>query len=316
VALQFVFLVVALGLWRLLGRRPRLFLPLACAATAAAYGITAWLVLHHQQEFANLRQQIPYRSMEDRLPPTRLAYRLAGLPDAAVQHLGSLEESVQQREPFYRLYALRQLHEEKMSLFINNPGFGVARFPLVSLRWLNSGLRPDATIPQPGSFGIPLGSLGAGRQGHRGSVDNLDQRPLLSVADFVNPAGFGFVKDRRHVAGFQPHQFSEAPKSTEKWTVHALDLVSLLLHEEPVVYDSANLPRMDELRGVPTRPLDEFEKSALDKLQRGEDLVVEDLPGGLRMLGALRSARQCVDCHGCKRGDLLGAFSYKLGSDR
>jgi hypothetical protein len=306
VAFQFVFLLAALGLWQHLDRPPRLFLPLACIATAAAYGVTACFVLHHQQEFARLRQQVPYRSMEGRLPPPHQADRLASLPDPAVEHLGRLEESVQQRESFYRLYLLRELHEEKVSLFINNPGFGVSRLPLPSSRWLNSGLRSDAIIPQ-------RGSLSVGEPGSPGrNADNLDQLHLLSVADFVNPGGFGFVKDRRHVAGFQPHQFSEAPKTTEKWVVQTLDLVSLLLHEEPVVYDSANLPRMDELRGVPTRTLDEFEKSALEKLQRGEDLVVADTPDGLCMLGALRSARQCMDCHGCQRGDLLGAFSYKF----
>jgi hypothetical protein len=28
------------------------------------------------------------------------------------------------------------------------------------------------------------------------------------------------------------------------------------------------------------------------------------------MLGAIRSTRQCLSCHGGNRGDLLGAFSY------
>jgi hypothetical protein len=79
-----------------------------------------------------------------------------------------------------------------------------------------------------------------------------------------------------------------------------------------VVYVSENLPRMEELRGAPTRPLDGFEASALEKLRRGEALLVADAPGGVRMLGALRSVKQCVDCHGGERGDLLGAFSYTL----
>lgn len=29
-------------------------------------------------------------------------------------------------------------------------------------------------------------------------------------------------------------------------------------------------------------------------------------------LGAIRSIEQCTKCHGGKRGDLLGAFSYSL----
>ena len=67
--------------------------------------------------------------------------------------------------------------------------------------------------------------------------------------DFVNPVGFGFMKDRRHVAGFQSHAFSEVPDSTPRWCVERLDLIGLLLHPEPVAYVSDKLPAMDELRG-------------------------------------------------------------------
>ena len=31
--------------------------------------------------------------------------------------------------------------------------------------------------------------------------------------------------------------------------------------------------------------------------------------GRVRVLGAIRAAKQCIDCHGGGRGDLLGAFS-------
>jgi hypothetical protein len=30
------------------------------------------------------------------------------------------------------------------------------------------------------------------------------------------------------------------------------------------------------------------------------------------MLGSLRAAKQCLDCHNVQRGELLGAFSYRL----
>jgi len=88
--------------------------------------------------------------------------------------------------------------------------------------------------------------------------------------------------------------------------------VGLLLHAEPVVYVSEHLPRMDEQREAPTRPLDRFEASALEGLRRGEDILVQETAGNLRMLGAIRNAKQCIECHGGERGDLLGAFSYSL----
>jgi hypothetical protein len=30
------------------------------------------------------------------------------------------------------------------------------------------------------------------------------------------------------------------------------------------------------------------------------------------MLGPIRATKQCTQCHGCERGELLGAFSYIL----
>jgi hypothetical protein len=131
------------------------------------------------------------------------------------------------------------------------------------------------------------------------------------VVDFVNPGGFGFVKDRRHVAGFQEHHFSQVPK-TDEWKLQTLDLVGLVVHERPVVYVSDKLPRMDELKKAPTRALDGFEELGLAALAKGDDLFVRDVDDVRRMLGAVRSAKQCVGCHGGERGDLLGAFSYTL----
>ena len=78
------------------------------------------------------------------------------------------------------------------------------------------------------------------------------------------------------------------------------------------VYLSEHLPRMDELRNAETRALDEFEQRALPQLHDGEDTVVEQGLNQIRMLGSVRAAKQCLDCHSVRRGDLLGAFSYLL----
>jgi hypothetical protein len=133
-----------------------------------------------------------------------------------------------------------------------------------------------------------------------------------NLLDFVYPKGFGFIKDRRHVAGFAAHQFGQVPAPADSWTVRNIDLVSLLLHHEPVAYITDHLPRMDELRNAPIRPLDELETAGLASLRQGEELVVRETVDAMRMLGALRSLKQCVRCHGGERGDLLGAFSYTL----
>src|SRR5260370_2629567 len=99
------------------------------------------------------------------------------------------------------------------------------------------------------------------------------------------------------------------------WLVQALDLLSLLKHEEPVAYLSEHLPRMDELREAKTRPLDAFERDALEVLRRGEDLKVQNASREIRMLGSIRAVKQCLQCHEVERGDLLCAFSYRLRPD-
>jgi hypothetical protein len=144
----------------------------------------------------------------------------------------------------------------------------------------------------------------------------------VGLLDFLNPQGFGYVKDRDHVAGYQEHQFRNMPEldpeapQTQRWRIIKLELVSLLKYPRPLVYLSQHLPRMQELRQAKTRPLNGFEKAALRALREGEDLKVRSTPDCIRFLGSIRAGRQCLDCHQVERGDLLGAFSYQLRRQR
>ena len=139
-----------------------------------------------------------------------------------------------------------------------------------------------------------------------------------SILDFSNPEGFGYVRDRDHVAGFQEHRFRTRPEAVRSrggaggWEITRLELVSLLKHEEPGVYLSEHLPRMDELRDAPVRPLNAFERIALKDLESGKDLKAQSGGDIILMLGSIRAIKHCLDCHDAQRGDLLGAFSYRL----
>jgi Protein of unknown function (DUF3365) len=75
-----------------------------------------------------------------------------------------------------------------------------------------------------------------------------------------------------------------------------------------------NLPRMDEAKTAPTRDPDEFEAAGLKAIAKGDELYLgqsktEPL---LRMIGGIRASKSCTTCHGCREGELLGAFSYTL----
>lgn len=84
------------------------------------------------------------------------------------------------------------------------------------------------------------------------------------------------------------------------------------MHDDPMVYVSDELPRMDKMRDAKTRSLNTFEEAGLKRLQDGDDLFLRETNQDILMLGAVRSIDQCVQCHGGERGDLLGAFTYHL----
>ena len=156
-----------------------------------------------------------------------------------------------------------------------------------------------------------------------------------SVRNFASRWTNGHVRDIDNVAGFEPHAVSQVPRvdtyapwqgvsflfngdemkarATKRvWSVTRMQLVSLLKHDKPGVYLSDNLPRMEQLADARTRPLDGFEEGALEKLRRGEDIVTTARTNRIHMLGAVRAAKRCLECHDVHRGELLGAFSYEL----
>lgn len=153
---------------------------------------------------------------------------------------------------------------------------------------------------------------------------------------FVSPPSLGLVKSLDEVTGFESHRmrfdekwngsiriasketlmgYSSVPDNMAvDWKVNRLQLVSLLLHDEPRVYVAENLPNMEELSGadVETRALSDFEVQGLEKLRQGKQVVTAATPNRLQMIGALRAKAQCMQCHDVKENELLGAFSYEF----
>jgi hypothetical protein len=312
VALEALLLCGATIVWRAMRRGPSFFLPLSCGATLAAYSVSGLLVLESEREYARLRVLYPYESMEDRLPGPQAVSGGTPLPPATAEALSRVEAEVSEHWNDFREFQLRTLHERAVDLFINSPGFGVARMLHPSEAGLAVNLRRGPVPFQPGSRFTSIWSSGDLARLPSGDDAALGHLLEESIVDFVNPRGFGYFRDRRHVAGFETHRFSQAPAPANRWKIQTLELVSLLLHDEPEVYVSSRLPQMDRLHGVPTRPLDRFESYALHALRQGENIFTTQGVEGVRMLGAVRATRQCVACHGCERGALLGAFSYNL----
>ncbi len=311
-----------LGLWALLGfgllvwqltsPRGRSFLPYSVTAVLIAYGLAALTAWRDYTRFAELRNRYPFESMADRVPEPRRGDPTVLTP-AAEKTLKQFEGGPGAPTLWNsREFELRYLHEYTVEAFVNSPGFGVTRMrPPPNVKSLEPRTDRPEPPPQPASPEPPWDGVG-----FMGSV-SADQRADFGrmhadgLFDFVNPEGWGYFRSRREVAGFLPHAFSRVPE-VSAWKVERVELVGLLKHADPVVYQSERLPAMADVKDAPTRSLDAFETAGLEAIQRGEDGFAGRRGDEVRFVGAVRSANACVGCHGGERGDLLGAFSYRL----
>jgi hypothetical protein len=269
----------------------------------------------------------PQESVEE-----RLAYEGNSHPEAGQRHPQQIDDEqiyssqfIGQPELRRRFYALQALHDNTYELFINSAGLGVARMGRYGPNEIREAdfIRVASPVgmpqPSPEGYSPPITAsdaiLGKEPSARRADIAELH---TASLGDFLNPLGFGYVKNRQRVTGFLAHRFTKYPQYAERqggWRIDSLDLISILKHKEPVANVSKHLPRMDELRAAPTRPLDDFESERLVKLRSGETLSAAERPRRLRMLGAIRAQDICLNCHSAKVDDLLGAFSYDLRLD-
>ena len=278
------------------------------------------------REMAELKAEHPFESLADRLPEPRRAAQ--PLPEAAALASAEQDDEMRRGADGIRNRMLEQLHERTTEQFVNAPGFGVGRVPLLPTRgWIVGDRRPEAPA-QPGGRGTSAGDLPAAADGPREADNAARALHGRAVVDFANPAGWGLVRGRNQVAGFRPRGFSQLPDEASgrrsdglqppggmtAWRVETVALVGLLRHPGPVVYVSDKLPAIDRLRGAtaPTRPLDEFEAAGLAKFRAGADDHAVGTAGRLRLVASLRNGKTCADCHGGEVGDLLGAFAYSL----
>ena len=109
----------------------------------------------------------------------------------------------------------------------------------------------------------------------------------------------------------------------------APDLIGL--EDKPLAYHRrfemvtmADITNRTSRAGLITRPLTAEEALAVAELRGGKNIAVLPIQtsivtsrgtnevAGLLAVGALRARLECAQCHQCKEGTLLGAFSYRL----
>ena len=288
---------------------------------------------HRLREKVALRKEFPMESLA-----TRLQYESAYNQIQADTDIGEISTIVEQRlvsienqsKDDWRSRDLQRLHDHETDEFLKNPGFGVIRMRGVHKEDIELPESPPVLFNEPGrsflpyvpdvsnSDAVPLADTSSYSLETHPDKNALTTYHDSGISEFLAPIRMGYVEDREHVAGFQSHRFDKAPPFPasepyrDKWRVVRLELVSLLRHKTPVAYLSKHLPRMDELAEAPTRPLNAMESLALSQLRREQDIVIENEPNTIRMLGSIRAGKTCLSCHSVRRGELLGEFSYEL----
>lgn len=286
----------------------------ACVAVmAVVYGGMLHQAKQRVDRFDQTVARFPVTPVTNRLPqPKDQPITEVKLSEGVETNLQMLEEWSDEGSRYYgRADTLERLHQESTRRFVAAEGFGLMRMA-PGLRYREDWLVGD-------DYATEAITLKA-KEGELAKTTNTTHNHLLHR--FFHPIPMGHAEDKDHTIGFQSHGVrqmhyyeydSEYDMSADFfWNLTRLELIGLLRHDEPVVYIMEGLPTMDRVAEAETRPLDEFEAAALPTLDSEHDLQFEETDGGVRMVGAIRAAEQCLKCHEVARGTLIGAFSYDL----
>jgi hypothetical protein len=182
------------------------------------------------------------------------------------------------------LHHLETLHYTEVEFFARRPGFGMERRPV--LPWVEPATTPPKTPPSTNHL-VAHKLIEKNLLNRRGSL-HLNRRP-------------GKQNSLQH-GSILP-----------EWELRRVELMGLLLNDEPVVYESETAPKMGEIDRVKTRTLDTFESKALEELLKGGGSIVTDVRSdAIRMVGAIRASKTCMECHDVPEHEMLGAFTYLL----
>lgn len=216
--------------------------------------------------------------------------------------------------------SIANLHNESLLQFEAKAGFGFRR--VFDLSEQMSFYQPDHNaISQPNPE-YPSDLNMTVLHATSNELNNLNDLHRRSYRNFVFANGWGYEHEVDRYRGFQSHGMGWTTGNSavhdprryaeDRWSLSSLYLIGLIANDKPTVYLTENLPRMDEAKLVPTRTLDPFEMVAIEAIAAGDRMYVgrDTTQKYQRAVGGIRAGKACTSCHGCREGELLGAFSY------
>ena len=190
--------------------------------------------------------------------------------------------------------------------------------PRIELQQIPQLARPQALDGNAAPIRPPKRPAKTGKR-----FESLESMQDAYFSLFRSKPGFGASR----IQTFPPHDEVTLGGYTYQFT--SPDLIGL--EDEPLAYhrrlemiSMAELTNRTSRASLQRRPLTADETRAVAELRTGKNMAAFPIPigivtpqgtnevTGLLAVGALRARTECAQCHQCKEGTLLGAFSYQL----
>jgi hypothetical protein len=227
---------------------------------------------------------------------------------------------------FLRLFehARREAALMRGTLSAMKPCFTLSAVSAIAVSFLVSACRrersaataPEAKKPHPApDEGAPLAVAGP----------QFVAMHQMKVQEFTDREGMG--RSRMGPRFFEAGKLELADSNGAKWRVEALQLVSLLEHNTPQVYETGdstshyfmqamNRKSKEESSAPKLRDLTDFEEAAMEMVLKNPEVIAvstQAQDGRARFVGAITAGTSCLKCHAEKKtGDVLGAFTWVL----
>ncbi len=262
---------------------------------------------------------------------------------------GKKPDRSEESKKVVRKFDLNEYHSRIVYLFERTPGFGSKRFPIVMrkirfdvvqsppieprispgeinpnsslaknerLKKVNERLanyfaKKNRIVIDPKSrYRVRLPAEASDKEKDTNKTTWVIRRlDLIGLLDTDNPVVYISMPERK-----SPF-FADQSKNKTSVNLHSLvkqqkNRTAINLHSLAEQMKS-NKGKNRNRKKLPTREPNLLEYTGVDYLKDGEELFVNVHNRLLRMVGALRAGKQCLNCHsGIREGDLLGAFSY------
>lgn len=135
-----------------------------------------------------------------------------------------------------------------------------------------------------------------------------------AVTTFVQNEGFGIARLKK--AGLW--NIISVMWKDEEYSVYPVRLIGTTKEQGYRLFPDNVPPRKKKIRTTENRLLTESEHSAIDQLRSNSSQMIELPPEdrskkkSLRLFAPILATKDCLKCHDCNEGDMLGAFDYHL----